>query len=1161
MALPTGLVTFLLTDVEDSTTAWRSSAVDAATAMRRQREVIDAAVEAHDGFRPVEQGEGDSTVSVFGRPAFAVAAALAAQRALGEEDLPRVRMGIHTGETELVDNRTYGGMGIIKAARVRDLAQGGEILLSAATAAVVTDSLPDGSRLDPFGDIVLKGFDETEAVVRLAHDDLSSHRAKLRTVASGLPTFPTPLVGRKAEIVDVARLLDDSRLVTVTGSGGSGKTRLAHAVASAVGPSFESGVAWVDLTRASALDQVPSETAAALGVAEPMGVDLTEVIVHHLNSRHVLVVFDNCEHLLNAVADMLNALLSHETASQLLVTTREPIGVAGETTWRIPSLSLPGRDSLSPTEMATHDAIALFVDRARAADPAFELDDNTAKSVSRISRRLDGIPLALELAAARCRSMAVSDIADRLDDRFSLLTTGTRGSLERQRTLLASVQWSHALLNEEEQRLFRRLSVFAAPFTLSAAEAVGSDDELSPLDVLDLVSQLVDKSLVRHSNGRYSMLETLAAFASDRADDAGELAMLRARHLEWCLRRITGWGYPLAADANEAMDDQTIEAPEFLAAIDWSLGHNHEAIALLTCPLVTVWILHTRNVEALGLLARLNDHVEAGSAIWLQVVAQLTTPLSLAGNFEWIGPCQNGLATSSDIDPLVVARLRMGLAVPGAMIGDLDAFAELRAAGELSLALGDSWAARQALVFEAILFSFFGEIRRTRQALEALDQQRSAQAGEWFGVHLARSLVAAADGDFAKADQLIRPYRYTGLATATDCLVALAYGDVELARGAEERASSMTFVGFQASFLPWAQACRSLLEKDTEAARHALTALLEATGFPNSSNHGHALSRLVEIVLVSDGAGPARALLEEYEALIPPNTDQTHLFHLHVVASLIAIADDDVARAILEARQAVVRAHHADNMVFMMSGLRALALALEADDGDSIRIATLLGAADAFADATGCQWTGPVFEPAVEQLRSRVDEDAYTAGREMALRDAVMKVVEEDTTRERPSFGWESLTPGRGASGCAGRRRKVEPTDSRGAPHRPLDCQDPPRPRLSEARYRHPSRSRCVSGHSLGKYPEQFRRDALELVMTSGRSCAEVARSLGVAEGTLWNWVRVARAATERARDPDALTESEREELRRLRKENVELRTDKETLRRAAAYFARETMR
>ena len=516
----------------------------------------------------------------------ALAAALDAQRALVAERWQNgrrvdVRMAIHTGEVELRDADNYGGLALIRCARIRALAHGGQVLVSDATVALTRERLPAGMTLVELETVALAGFEQRERVHQLCHPELPGGLMPLRRPQSVLPVSPTTLIGRERERAELAALLTRERLLTLTGAGGAGKTRLALAVATDTADRYHDGAVWVELGALAAAEQVTSAVAAACGVREAPGVPLLDMLLRHLAARESLLVLDNCEHLLDACAELAAAIVGACPRMRILATGREPLGAAGETTWRVPSLSLPAPDETNLERIMQSGAVQLFVARATAAQANFAVDATTAPLVQRICTRLDGIPLALELAAARVRVLSLERLADGLDDRFRLLTGGARTVLARQRTLLASVEWSHALLDEMERVLFRRLSVFSTPFSLEAAEAVAADDDLDVHSVFELLAKLVEKSLVVYAGDRYRLLETLRQYALDRAGDAGELAELRDRHLVWFTRRAVDWRLDREVATWTVIGEVAAVAPDLIAAADWSAARGEAPTQIL----------------------------------------------------------------------------------------------------------------------------------------------------------------------------------------------------------------------------------------------------------------------------------------------------------------------------------------------------------------------------------------------------------------------------------------------------------------------------------------------------------------------------------------------------------------------------------------------------
>ena len=514
-----------------------------AAVVSRHYEVLDATISSHAGYRPVEQGEGDSVVAAFNKATDALSAALDAQRALADVGV-RVRMAIHTGETELRDAGNYFGPTIIRCARLRAICHGAQVLVSDTTRLIVGEHLPQDANLRDLGTHRLKDLGAAERVWQLCHPDLQMEFPPLRSLNAfghNLPTRLTTLIGREADVATVIGAMSDSRLVTLIGTGGVGKTRLALQVAAEAIDRFDGGVWWVELATVSDPASVPGAVLAALGVPAQPGRRPVELLADQLGIRATLFVLDNCEHVIGATALFVDELLSTLPSVAVLATSREPLSVPGETVWRVPSLNVPDPSlSQTPESIEGWEATRLFVDRARRARSDFALTSDAADAVARCCSRLDGIPLSIELAAARCRNLAVEQIARELDDRFRLLTGGARTGLERQQTLKASIDWSHDLLDVSERALLRRMGVFSGPFTIPAAEAVvGAFGDVDPYLVLDRIGQLADKSLLAwdgadpSGESRFRLLETIRYYALDRLADANELSAARDAHAQY----------------------------------------------------------------------------------------------------------------------------------------------------------------------------------------------------------------------------------------------------------------------------------------------------------------------------------------------------------------------------------------------------------------------------------------------------------------------------------------------------------------------------------------------------------------------------------------------------------------------------------------------------
>jgi predicted ATPase len=463
------------------------------------------------------RGEGDSFVVAFIRASDAVACALALQQAALSPI--RLRIGVHTGEIQLRDAGNYMGPTINRAARLRDLAHGGQTLLSGTTSDLVCEFLPEQAWLIDFGHHVLRDLPRPERVAQLCHPDLHNDFPPLRTRPNNVfhwrPVQLTTFVGRVSELAQVGRLLEVSRLLTLTGAGGVGKTRLAVEAASHLTQRYGDGIWYVDLAPITDPDLVPLAAARALALPDlPGRCSTRDTLTRHIGDRQLLLVVDNCEHLLDASAALIGAVLSSCPNVTVLATSREPIAVSGEQVWRVPSLSLDD------------DAIALFTERAHRACSGFTLGARDVVAVREICRRLDGVALAIELAASRVRALSLDEIIDGLRDRFRLLIGGSRTAVHRQQTLKACVDWSYTLLTEPEKVVLRRLSVFPGGFDVEAARAVVVGGHIHGFELVDLLASLVDKSLLmaetRCGRTRYRLSDTTRQYAFERLCESGE---------------------------------------------------------------------------------------------------------------------------------------------------------------------------------------------------------------------------------------------------------------------------------------------------------------------------------------------------------------------------------------------------------------------------------------------------------------------------------------------------------------------------------------------------------------------------------------------------------------------------------------------------------------
>jgi predicted ATPase/class 3 adenylate cyclase len=537
-------LTFLFTDIEGSTALLRRVGEGVyAQVLADHHAVIRSALAAHEGSEIDTQGDG--FFAVFSSPRACVAAVLEMQRAIETHAWPggeqvRVRMGIHSGEAAKTATGLVG-LEVHRAARVAAVAYGGQVLVSEAAAVLVRDGLQPGAALADVGVHRLKDLGRPEQIFQLQAAGLQAEFPPLRSL--GNPALPNNLpgqlsafIGRRAEVAEVRALVESARLVTLTGAGGCGKTRLGLQVAAELLDGSGDGVWLAELAAVTDEDAVPAAICDALRLAVDPGRPVPEALLDALAPQDVLIVVDNCEHLIGGCAKTAEAIVRRCPRVRLLATSREPLGIGGETIYRVPSLSLPGPGDCPASAPGSSDAVALFAERARAHGVTLNVDGQAGPLVVSVCRRLDGMPLAIELAAARLRSMSLAELGDRLDQRFRLLTGGSRTALERQQTLRAAVGWSYSLLTSAERVLLARLSVFAGGFDLDAAEAVGGSGDLDVLDVADLLGSLVDKSLVVAEPAgeglRYRLLETIRLFAAERLVEAGddEAAAVAAAH-------------------------------------------------------------------------------------------------------------------------------------------------------------------------------------------------------------------------------------------------------------------------------------------------------------------------------------------------------------------------------------------------------------------------------------------------------------------------------------------------------------------------------------------------------------------------------------------------------------------------------------------------------
>ena len=1041
--LPSGTLTFLLIDVEGSTALWETAREAMAVALPRSLEIVEKVASAHGGVLPVEQGEGDSRLAAFPRAADALAAALAIQGAMADEQWPagapiRVRMALHAGDARLRDERTYGGGVVHRAARLRALARGGQVLVSRAVHDLVADELPDGMELIDLGRHRLRDLSRPEEVFELRHPDLPLVEGGLRSlsaVPNNLPSAVSSFVGRVAERAQLGELLSSNRLVTVTGPGGCGKTRLTLEVAADAAAHRPDGIWLVELSGVADPDLVADTVLAAVDVGEVAGVDAIDRLSSFLQSRRALLVIDNCEHLVDAVADAAHRLLQACPNLAIVATSREPLGVTGEVVWRVPPMTV-GDDGEG-------DAVALFAERAQAVRANFTVNDANQDAVTATCRRLDGIPLAIELAAARVRSMSVNDIAAGLDDRFRLLAGGSRTALARQRTLEASVQWSYELTDPPERMVLRRLAMFQSSFDVAAAERIAAAGDVDELAVLDLLGRLVDKSLVQVEetpNGevRYRLLDTIRHFGRDRLAAEGEVQATQIRHLAW-VRDLCEAAEPTLERGDVAtldrLDDQL---DDIRVALAWACSEPERASAAVAIvgALGMYWLLRARYREGIDWCreALAADPEKADD------MERLRTRWALA-NVEIYGGVNSDAAVEEAAviaDDAAAAGQRVLECRCRGLVGMAVGFAE-PAAGTALLdqvvpladEAGDDFTQVDNRHNRGYVHLFRGNLAACAADFDAARPIAERLGNGW---HLgfdsnARALIALAGGDPAGAVHAAREgqasARRTGesisdaVATWTLCIGLADYGRPaealrELAVAEELFTRRPAFI--TEATLAAARAYVLCSLDDNEAAAVAARRCVKAgtdSGVPFLAGFGILVLAAVE--RRSGNFASAAGVLARADEVIANG--------VRYFVPDVALERARLCRAAGEPDQAEEGAHAALAVAVEMAFRRTTVLALEelahlsASAGSAAEAARLLGACRTARQAGGLiphaeegRWIDETTSAVVALLGDET-AGAFAEGEALSLPNAVAYARRARGERGRPAAGWGSLTP------------------------------------------------------------------------------------------------------------------------------------------------------
>ncbi len=1023
--LPTGTVTLLLADVESSTQLWENQPEAMAAAIARLDQALSDAVAAHDGVRPLEQGEGDSFVIAFAMASDAVACAVDLQRA--PLSPIKLRIGLHTGEVRLRDENNYIGPAINRTARLRDLAHGGQTVLSTTTSDLVVDQLPRDAWLTDLGSHPLRDLPRPERVVQLSHPDLCNDFPPLRTSGTTrtryLPAQLTNFIGRQTEMASLRAALTTDRLVTLTGAGGVGKTRLAVHVASEIADEFRDGVFYVDLAPITHPDVVTVTAARALGLPDQPARSPMDTMLRFIRDRHLLIVLDNCEHLLDASARLVTEWLSAATGLTVLATSREALGVIGEATWQVPSLAL------------ADDAIALFADRARLARTGFTVAEDHAV-VSDICARLDGMPLAIELAAARVRTLSLTEIVDGLHDRFRLLTGGSRTAVRRQQTLRASVDWSHALLTETERVLFRRLAVFLGGFDLDAARAVASDDDIERHQVMDQLTLLVEKSLVvaEDSRGRtrYRLLETVRQYALEKLSESGEADAVRDRHRDHYTAIAALLDAPGRTDYERRIQQAETEMDNLRSAFGWCLENSDNEHALnLASSLHPLWHSRGRILEGCAWFdAALTDETDS-AAVQPATLARALADKGVLTTFVRynVAPAQRALAIARELDdPALLARVLTACGIVAGYLYDADAATSYYAeAAGLARAIGDQWRLSQILAQHSNTAVMQGDPLAAQVAAEEGHDLADA-IGDRFGARqcllslgwalLMRGDLADAIVKFNAAVADCQAARDEFLAASGLMGLGVAYaqrGEVSAAGAAAEVAlEAVTDLGEYFLGLGYvASAQAALAGGDIAAAQVASDAAWRYLRLaqPNLAVAQRGFNA-IEVARELGDLTAARSWADEAVAVATG---------WHRVAALLARARLATARGLHEqaerdAHDALACAANSGVHLHLPDILDVLADL--AKDTETSRSARLFGAAEARRHLTG-QVRFKVHqadcEASITELREamgRTDFDAaWAQGAALTTEEAISYAQRGRGERKRASSGWESLTP------------------------------------------------------------------------------------------------------------------------------------------------------
>ncbi len=977
-------LSLLFTDIEGSTNLLRSLGAEYRTLLAEHRRVLGDAFAAHGGT--VLQREGDALFVTFADPSSAILGAIDGQLALANATWPadshvRVRMGIHVGEVTIDEDDDYVGLAVHQAARISAAAHGGQVLTSKAVQAQAEQRVPPDVSLKPIGRFRLKDFPEPQDLFQLHHPDLQGDFPAPRTAPGArhnLPKAISSFIGRDRDVAEVAELLETARLVTLTGPGGCGKTRLAIEAASASFPVRPDGIWFVDLAPVSDRELVLSVAANAMGVQESRA-SADSALIDLLSTGRPLVILDNCEHLIPTCAELTEKWLSAAPGLTVLVTAREPIGVAGEVIRRVGGLQIPSDTDTGETS----EAVQLFIERARSHEPEFEWGETELAEIAHLTIRLDGIPLAIEMAAALVGTLSVGEILARLDDRFRLLTGGGGRNLGRQQTLLATVEWSHDLLSEPERVLLRRLSVMSGSFSLEDVEAVCVGDGIDRTEAVTLLRRLVATSWVmRERSGdraAFRLLETSRQYALDKLVSSSEAQKFRSKHSEWFTDLAETGAESMLGGPDQApwFDRIGSELDNFRTALAWSLGDGDPALGLrLGAALSRFWEVRGHWSEGLGWLEdALAGAPDADDVLRGRALVAASFLAFYRGQLESArSMVTEGLAAAvrAHDTPTEARGLRFEAVIEQRMGDRTSAIDSANKAVELSRAHGA--AADLAFALQVVGRLLADDDRdearaRYEEGLEVARKAEDAVSQIYLLYALGRLDVRAGDNDHARelyAEALDLSQQVGERWMAMNVLVGLSYvsEDIDAGPALEEMVGVLRQTGNRMMQIVWLRqlAHRRRLEGDLDGAKRAVDEALE---------------------IVKEEGTPEATVLGRY-----------------ILGSHLDEAERDYAGALREFQGGLRAAHSQGSEWETTFGLTGVAHML-ANSGENERAALLLGAATAMQEKVGMHPQGPraeaqrnVFEMLGSALGGAELQRLRTEGGAMSLDEAVALATE-----------------------------------------------------------------------------------------------------------------------------------------------------------------------